>query len=63
MTQRQIVRPQLRLERRAKCARLDARGARGAIDLENAAHLAQIDRERGAMPRLIDARRDALDHA
>ena len=34
MPQRQIVRLQLRLERRAEDAALDARGARGAVDFD-----------------------------
>ena len=53
MTKREPVRLELRLQRRPESAGLDARGARGLVDFEHAAKLAQIDRYRPLVPRRI----------
>ena len=63
MAQRQAVRLQLRLDRRAEGAAFDAGGARGAIHFEDAAHAAEVDREDAALPLGRAARLDPADDA
>ena len=43
MAQRQAVRLQLALQRRPKRAALDPRGARGRVDLQDLAEMAQVE--------------------
>ena len=54
---------ELRLERGAKDARLDAGGARGAVDFDDAVQMPQIERDRGAARGAFDRRLDAADDA
>ena len=63
MAKREPVRLELRFERRPEGAGLDARGARGLVDLEHAAQLAQVDRHRRLVSRRIAAWLDAADDA
>ena len=62
MAQRELVRPQLVLERGAEYAALDARRARDAVDLEYAIELAEIERD-DARVAVADARFDAAHDA
>ena len=63
MPQRQPVRPQLRFERRAEHAGLDARGARGAVDLHDPVEMAQVEADRRLVPATVDDRLDPADDA
>ena len=56
------MRAKLILERRTEHARLDARGARDAIDLEHAIEMREIDRY-GARVCIVARQFDAADHA
>ena len=49
VAQRQAVLAELRLERRAGRAGLDARRARDLVDLEHAVERAQVDRDRAVV--------------
>ncbi len=60
VAQGEAVLGELRLERGAGRARLDARRARDRVDLEHAVERAQVDRDR-AVVRRPDVRRDAAD--
>src|SRR5262249_46022215 len=61
MAQRKLVRAKLRFERRAVCAALDQRGARGLVDLLHLIHLAQVDRDRALVT--VALRLDAATYA
>src|SRR5262249_21231724 len=63
VAERQAMRLELRLERRAENSGLDARSARGAVDLDDAPQAAEIDAERGLVARTIETRLDAADDA
>src|SRR5690606_39385515 len=60
--QRQAGGLQLLLERGAQHARLDARGLRHRIDLEDAVHAAHVDGDRAAVA-IVAGRVDAADDA
>ena len=62
--QRQPVRLELGLQRRPEGATLDARRAGGAVDLDDAMHVAKIHGHRGLVAaEAVDTRFDAADHA
>ena len=54
---------ELRLERGAKDAGLDAGGARGAVDFDDAVQMPQIERDRRPARGALDRRLDAADDA
>ena len=63
MPQGQGVRLELRLERGTKDAGLDAGGARGAVDFDDAVEMPQIERDRRPARGAVDRRLDAADDA
>ena len=62
VAQRESVRAELVLERRAEHARLHARGARRAVDLEHPRQLREVERDHAAVV-AGDPRLDPADHA
>jgi hypothetical protein len=60
--QRQAVRLQLRLQRRAQRARRDPRGPRGAVDLQHPVQVAKVDADHAAIA-VAHIGLDPADHA
>src|ERR1051325_3742117 len=63
MPERQPVCPQLFFERRAEHASLNARGARGVVDRNEASEMAQVKADRALMAAAVKPGLDAADDA
>ena len=63
MPQGERMRLELRLERGTKDAGLDAGGARGAVDFDDAVEMPQVERDRRPARGALDRRLDAADDA
>src|SRR6516164_4983655 len=63
MPQGKGMRLQLRFERWAENAGLDARRARGTVDFDDPVQMPQVERDRGPAPCAVDRRLDAADDA
>src|SRR5689334_3014109 len=63
MPERQPVCPQLFFQRRAEHASLNARGARGVVDLNEAVEMSQVKADRALMAAAVKPGLDAADDA